>query len=442
MTEPGTFAPTYPPGFSVAPVILLVDDEPNVLSALRRLLRPSGYSVLTAESGGAALTLLEAQPVDLIISDMRMPGMNGAELLALTRERWPATMRLLLTGYAEVSSAIAAINEGGIYRYIAKPWDDTELLKTLAQALELCGLQREKNRLEALTQAQNESLRELNATLEDKVRIRTEELQIANQEISLAMEKLKKTFFTSVQILSNLIEMRAPALAGHSRRVADVARHLAEKMKVPPAETHEILLAGLLHDIGKIGYPDPLLTKPISHMSADEIGVARKHPLNGAAALMSMPELRGVAEIIRSHHERWDGQGFPDGLAGDKIPLGARILALANDYDAAQLGTLSIKRMSVDEAKGWVLEGSRFRYDPAVVEAFGTLVGRAPRKPVLEKRMGGAQLEVGMVLSRDLYSPDGMLLLATEYVLDELLIRQIRDYEHSYGRPLVVCVRA
>lgn len=436
-----TALPNLPSGFTAPPVLLLVDDEANVLSALRRLLRPTGYTVLLANCGAEAIAALEGQQVDLILSDMRMPGMTGAELLTKARSRWPNTMRLLLTGYAELSSAITAINDGGIYRYIAKPWDDDELLKTLHQALELAGLQREKSRLEALTRSQNEQLRELNATLEDKVRVRTEELQIANQEISLAMEKVKKNFFTSVQVLTNLIEMRAPALAGHSRRVADVARHIAEKLNVPPAQIHEILLAGLLHDIGKIGYPDHLLAKPVNQLSSEEIGTARKHPLNGAAALMSMPDMRGVADIIRSHHERWDGQGYPDGLAAGKIPLGARILALANDYDAAQLGTITPKRMTTDEAKTWVLEGSRFRYDPAVVDAFGALVGRPPKKPSLEARLGGDQLKVGMVLSRDLHSPEGMLLLATEYVLDELLIKQIRDYERSYGRPLVVCVR-
>lgn len=432
---------SLPPGFSQAPVLLLVDDEPNVLNALRRLLRPAGYTLLLANSGAEALAQLETQAVDLIISDMRMPGMNGAELLAQARVRWPATLRILLTGYAEVSSAIAAINEGGIYRYIAKPWNDEELLKTLQQALELAGLQREKSRLETLTRSQNEALRELNATLEDKVRVRTEELRIANQEISLAMEKLKKTFFTSVQVLSTLIELRAPALAGHSRRVADVARKLAEKMGLGADLQHDILLAGLLHDIGKIGYPDGLFGKPLAKMNADEVGLARKHPLNGAAALMSMPDMRGVAEIIRAHHERWDGKGFPEGLSGDKIPLGARILALANDYDGAQLGTHSAKRMTVDEAKAYVIEGRKFRYDPEVVDAFAELIGRIPKKPVLERRLSGDELEIGMVLSRDLYSPEGMLLLATEYVLDELLIRQIRDFEASAGRRLVVCIR-
>lgn len=432
----------WPAGFTQAPVILLVDDEPNVLSALRRLLRPKAYTIHTANDGTEALALLEAQTVDLIISDMRMPGMSGAELLAQARARWPNTLRILLTGYAEVSSAIAAINEGGIYRYVSKPWNDEELLKTLHQALELAGLQREKARLEALTARQNEALRELNATLEDKVRIRTEELRIANQEVSLAMEKLKKTFFTSVQVLTNLIEMRAPALAGHSRRVADIARRVAEKMGLSPELTHEILLSGLLHDIGKIGYPDSLFGKPLNKMTGDEIGIARKHPIGGAAALMSLPDMRGVADIIRGHHERWDGKGFPDGLAGEKIPLGARILALANDYDCAQLGTISSKQMSAEEAKAFVLEGRSFRYDPAVADAFGELVGRVAKKPQIEKRLSGAALEVGMVLSRDLYSPEGMLLLATEYVLDDILIKQILDYEHSFGRHLVVCVRA
>jgi response regulator RpfG family c-di-GMP phosphodiesterase len=434
--------PTFPAGFSAAPVLLLVDDEPNVLNALRRLLRPAGYTILLANSGAEALALLEAQSVDLIISDMRMPSMSGAELLAQVRTRWPSTMRLLLTGYAEISSAIAAINEGGIYRYLSKPWNDEDLLTTLQQALELSGLQREKMRLEALTHAQNESLRELNATLEDKVRVRTEELQIANQELSLAMEKLKKTFFTSVQVLSTLIEMRAPALAGHSRRVADISRRIAEKMGLGSDLTHEILLAGLLHDIGKIGYPDSLFGKPLSKMTGEEIHLARKHPLNGAAALMSLPDMQGVASIIRSHHERWDGKGFPDALAGDKIPLGARILALANDYDGAQIGSITSKNMSVDEAKAYVLEGRKFRYDPDVSDAFSELIGRAPRKPILERRLSAAELEVGMVLARDLFSPEGMLLLAVEYVLDELLVKQLREYERASDRHLIVCVRA
>ncbi|MEN3111132.1 HD domain-containing phosphohydrolase [Uliginosibacterium paludis] len=438
--QPGT-PEQFIAGFDRPPEILLVDDEPNVLSSLRRMLRPAGYAVRAANSGDEALTLLAERPADLVISDMRMPGMNGATLLTEVRRRWPDSRRLLLTGYAEVASAIAAINEGGIHRYVSKPWNDEELLAIVRQSLEHAGLKREHDRLEALTREQNEALRELNATLEERVRQRTEELQIAHQEVSLSMEKLKKTFFTSVQIFSQLIELRAPTLSGHSRRVADVSRKVAVKMGFSNDLAQEVFLAALLHDIGKIGYPDDLFDKPPGRMSADELGLMRKHTINGAAALMSMPDMRGVADIIRAHHERWDGKGYPEGLAGDRIPAGARILALANDYDAAQIGLVSARRMTVEEAKANVIEGRGFRYDPAVVDAFAELTGRAPKTEPVARRLSGSDLEPGMVLTHDLYSPDGLLLLAVGYTLDALIVKQIREFEESYGKRLVVCVR-
>jgi response regulator RpfG family c-di-GMP phosphodiesterase len=434
----------WPAGFTTPPNVLLVDDEANVLNSLRRLLRPAGYEIHTAENGEAALAHLESQAVDLVVSDMRMPGMSGAELLAQVRKRWPTTMRVLLTGYSDITSAVSAINDGGIFRYVSKPWDDAELQTILTQALEIAGLQREKNRLEALTQTQNEELKTLNASLEDKVRQRTEELQIANQEISLTMEKVKKNFFTTVQVLSNLLEMRAPSLAGHGRRVADVAKRLAVKMKLPSDVVNDVLLGGLLHDIGKIGYSDEILKKPFPKMSQDELGIARKHPLNGAAALLSLPDMRAVADIIRCHHERWDGQGYPSNLSGMDIPIGARIVALANDFDSVQVGTLSAKRMTVEEAKTYVLEGRKFRYDPMVVDAFAELIGRVaqPVKAHEERKIDISELKVGMVLARDLYSPEGILLLSVDYVLDELLVKQLREYQDAYGKKLNLSVKA
>lgn len=438
-----TDAPSnWPIGYVGPPVVLLVDDESNVLSALRRLLRPAGYTVLTAPGGEEALAQLAAQEVDLLVSDMRMPNMDGAQLLAQARQRWPNTQRVLLTGYADVTSAVSAINEGGIFRYVSKPWDEAEFLNIVHQALEWRGLQREKQRLEILTREQNEALQALNASLETKVAERTADLQIANQELTLASEKLKKSFFNTVQVMSSLIELRAPQLAGHSRRVADVSRKIAEKMGLSGTAIHEILMAALLHDIGKIGYADQLLATPMAKMTVEGLNHARKHPANGAAALMSLPDMRGVAELIRSHHERWDGTGFPAGLKGEAIPLGARILALANDYDAIQIGTLSVKKYNGDEAKQYVIEGRSFRYDPAVCDAFSELIGRARAKPTAEKRLSGEQLEPGMVLSRDLFSHEGVLLLAVEHVLDDLLLKQIRDYEETNGKTLIICVKA
>ncbi|MDD3484222.1 HD domain-containing phosphohydrolase [Azovibrio restrictus] len=418
------------------PTILCVDDEANILSALRRLFRPTGYRLLTAPGGAEALELLTAEQgqVNLVISDMRMPNMDGAQFLARVRQQWPGIVRVLLTGYADVDSTVAAINEGQIYRYISKPWNEPEVLLTVREALERQALEQEKARLEALTARQNEELKALNAGLEEKVQART-------QELHLAHERLKKSFFTSIQVFANLIELRGGQMAGHSRRVADLGRRIGNQMSLEGRACNDIFLAGLLHDVGKIGLPDPLLGKPANKMNGEELGVFRKHPAKGEQALMALEELRPAARLIRSHHERFDGQGYPDGLAGLTIPLGARILALANEYDGLLQGTLSGKRHSEEEARQLIFQGKGKRYDPAVVDAFLALSGGLPEVQSESLALAPADLKPGMVLARDLISRDGVLLLATDYVLEENLIRQIQDYERSEGSRLVLHVR-
>ncbi|GAB4062434.1 HD domain-containing phosphohydrolase [Uliginosibacterium sediminicola] len=424
----------WPLGFESAPEVLLVDDEANILQALRRMLRPLGYRVRIANGGDEALRLLGEEAADLIISDMRMPGMSGAELLAQVRERWPQSIRILLTGYADIQSTVAAVNLGGIYRYVAKPWDEAELLQVIAQGLHLRGLELERIRLQRLTAEQNQALQTLNNSLEEKVRERTGELQSANQELTLAQEKLKKSLFTTIQVFSNLIEMRAGALAGHARRVADVGRRIAERMGISGHEAQEIMVAGLLHDIGKIGFSDEVMSRPVSKMSGEELGVMRKHCAAGALALTPLPHLRKVAAMIRAHHERFDGQGFPDGLAGLAIPPGARILALANDFDAAQIGVLFPRKLTPAEAREYILQGRGTRYDPAVVDAFLDLAGKGREPAPPERVLRVADLRVGMVLARDLLSREGVLLLAADYLIDDTLLKQIQEYaerEHS-----------
>src|SRR5438093_2030479 len=258
--------------------LLCVDDEPNILSALKRLFRPCGWRVLSADGGVQALQLLEQEAVDVIISDMRMPGMDGAQLLERVAARWPQVVRLLLTGHADVSAISAAVNRGQIWRYVNKPWDDNELLLAVRQAVERRELEREKMRLEALTRAQNEELRELNIGLEQRVQERT-------AEVMQAHERLKKNYLASIKAFSNVIELRGVHtdghLVGHSRRVADTARRIAQTMARPEGEVQEIFIAGLLHDVGQVGLPDALLAKPVPRMSPEELALYSKHPILG-----------------------------------------------------------------------------------------------------------------------------------------------------------------
>ncbi len=427
---------------SVTPsTVLLVDDEPSILSSLRRLLRPVGYKIHTAENGKEGLAILEQEHVDLVISDMRMPEMDGAKFLEQVRSRWPATTRILLTGYADVSATIDAINRGEIYRYVSKPWDDNDLTLVVRHALEGARLRNENERLLALTQAQNDELKSLNANLEYKVKQRTSEIEQVNSFLNLANDRLKQNFLVSIKMFSGLMELRGGAMAGHSRRVADLARKLAVRHGIEGKEQQDIFFAALLHDVGKIGFPDNLLTRPVSRMNGEDLGNYRKHAIAGESALMPLDELKDVSKIVRSHHERFDGQGFPDGLEGLNIPLGARILSVVNDYDGLQIGTLSEKHMSADEAKTMIAQSRGKRYDPQIVDVFIDLLGGLAQEVVREKAVSHADLKVGMVLARDLVSREGVLLLSADFILEVPLIKQIQEYARRENHAIMIFIR-
>lgn len=431
---------------ALLPTILCVDDEPNILSALKRLFRGKGWQVLSAEGGQAALALLETQTVDLVISDMRMPGMDGAQFLAQVRVRWPDTVRLLLTGHSDINAIIDAINRGEIYRYITKPWDDNDIVLIVRQALERQALEHEKKRLEALTTRQNEELKALNASLEAKVEARTTELRIANESLQDANERLKSSFVTSIKVFSTLMEMRGGNLAGHSRRVADLARRMASKLKLDSKLVQDIFVAGLLHEIGKVGFADELLNTPVAMMKPEQLDAYRKHTVQAEQLLLPLAELRAASDIITAQFERFDGSGFPAQLAGPNIPVGTRILSLASDYDNMQIGTLTHTRLKPEEAKILIIHGSGQRYDPEVVSAFLEVLGGVARQAAgkesfAEMMVNACDLKAGMVLARDLITPSGLLMLSAEHVLDRRMIGKIITFEKSGGMELIAHIR-
>ena len=426
-----------------AGTILCVDDEPNILASLRRLFRRENYKVLTAGSAAAGWAVLEQEHVDIVISDMQMPEVNGTEFLETVRQRWPDTLRLLLTGHADHEATIGAINRGEVYRYITKPWNEEAILLVVRDALERQSLQREKLRLEELTRHQNEQLRDLNATLEQRVRDRTAELSLAQKSLQASHDRLKMNFLTLIKVLSGLIETRGGAVAGHGRRVADMARRIAQRMGLSAREAQDIFVAGLLHEIGKTAFPDTLIGVPESTLKGDNLGQYRKYPHLGEQLLMPLEELREPARIIRAHRERFDGAGFPDGVAGFDIPLGARILAVAHDFEALQQAVLAQRRTDAAQATELVAESRGKRYDPAVVEAFYDIrTGRSVAEEIADVAMGVAQLKPGMVLSRDLMSEDGALLLSADHVLSDRMLKQLVEYERRSNHPIQLFVKS
>ncbi|WP_043330362.1 HD domain-containing phosphohydrolase [Curvibacter gracilis] len=410
--------PNHVPG--EAWTILCVDDEPHILSSLRRLLKPHGYRFLGANSAEEGIALLGTEKVDLIISDMRMPGMQGAEFLGIARERWPSVIRVMLTGYSDVSSTIEAINKGEIYRYVSKPWNDLEVLGVLDQALERRRIEHENHRLQAALVVKNAELNELNGSLEERVAARTEEVERMARQI-------RKSHVNTIKTFSTLLEWREGLLAGHSRRVADMARKLAQAMACSEQEIQDVFIAGLIHDIGLISLPDKVIEKPVSLLQGEDLQRYEKHPAFGEQILLSQDDQQMVAAIIRSHHERHDGAGFPDRLVGAMIPLGARILAVTDTYDDLCHGRITSAKLSEADTCSVIARGRGSQFDPEVVDVF--LQMRLAARPVPEKPprlVRTEELRAGMRLARDLVSPEGLVLLSTGHVIQADLIRRLK----------------
>jgi response regulator RpfG family c-di-GMP phosphodiesterase len=421
--------------------VLMVDDEPSVLNALRRVFRAQGITTLQATSAAEGLALLKTHRVDLVISDMRMPEMDGARFLERVKTHDESIVRVLLTGYADMASTIAAINRGAIHRYIAKPWDDQDLVLVVREALSRRDLEKKNAELTSLTKRQNEQLRDINQTLESRVVARTAELQQINDMLDAAYEDLENTFVLAVNVFSSLMEMRG-GHPGHARRVADLSRETAKRLGLAERDIRDVYLAALVHDIGTIGFPDAMLAKPVSTYTADEHQRYRRHTIEGETALMALAQLQGVAKIVRQHHERFDGKGFPDGLVGGDISMGARIVAAASDLDEMAHGALGELNLSVERVNSMLRGGVGTHYDKAVVETLLKVAEDLASAAQNDEQIEAHDLHPGMVLARAVLSAKGATLLAAGYVFDERVVKQVTAFAEREGIRLTLWVQS
>lgn len=419
--------------------VLAVDDEPNIVSALRRTLRSRGFTVHTALGGAEGLQVLDAQPVDAIISDMRMPEMTGAEFLQAARAKLPDAVRILLTGYADISSTIEAVNHGEIFRYLSKPWDDDVLLSVLHDGLERKRLVRERDRLLVLTREQNAQLQAHAEVLEQKVRERTADLQKANDEVQAANARITADFQGTVKVLSTILEKRPGLTDGCARRVAEHVRRLGPRVGLAGEALQDTVYAALLEDMGKLTFPEEWLTTPMHALGSRDRDAFMQHPLHGDGYLMSLASLRGAGQVLRSLYERFDGKGVPAHLEGEQIPLGSRVLRAASEYERLRAGSIETRRFSHEDACTWLKNGSGTRFDPQVAAAFVALLGEAAAS-VATQVLAVSALKPGMVLARDLTAGLGVLLLSKDHCLDDTMIRRLDAFQRRVGTDLQVTV--
>ena len=407
--------------------ILFVDDEENVLRSLKRLFVSQEYEVLTALSGGEGLAILKDIEVPVIVSDQRMPVMTGAEFLEKSRPLSPDAVRIILTGYADVEAAIGAINRGGAYRYVSKPWNDSDLLLVIKDAFEKYRLVRENQYLTELTIKQNEELRKWSVELELYVQQHTIDLTKQNKEQKKLNLKLKKNVSEILRSLSSLIELRNGSTRNHSNNVAILSTAIAEEIGLTAPEIEMISTASQLHDIGMIGAPDIVLLKNVGELSPDEMTEYVKHPVRGQAAIDCIEDFRGPGILIRHHHEWYNGRGFPDGLKGDNIPMGARIIAIADRFERI----LHDEMQDIDSALAKVKSMLATQFDATLytpLEKTARELFRSIERDTdsIEVELKTKDLAPGMVISRDVITGTGLLLLRKGTVLSDKNIETLK----------------
>ncbi|PKN09407.1 MAG: two-component system response regulator [Deltaproteobacteria bacterium HGW-Deltaproteobacteria-8] len=313
------------------PRVLVVDDDANLLDSMRRQFS-ANFEVVLANSGQHALELMaSSEPFSVLVSDLKMPGMDGIQLLSQASELFPDTVRILLTGYADLQNAIDAVNQGFIFRLLTKPCLPEALDHALAEAI----------RHQGLVEAQRENY---------------------------SLKRFKRLLEGIMRGFSALVEARDPYLAGHQVRVTALALAIAQELGMNSDELEILRIAAMLHDIGKVKVPADFLNRP-GALREEEFSVIKMHPEVGYDILKNLDEDWPVAVIIRQHHERMDGSGYPQGLAGDDIVQGARIIAVADVVDAMCSHRPYRPSLGTEAALKELEAGSGTKFEPQIVAA-------------------------------------------------------------------------
>ncbi len=327
--------------------MLIVDDESVIRELIARYFRRHNFDVKMAENAHEALKKIKRENFDIVITDIKMPDYDGKWLLKQVLSEDPNMAVLMITGVDDTKEAVDCLRLGA-YDYIIKPFNPQEIKIAVDRALE-------RKTLLLQEKAYQENLQK-------KVRERTLELLRAYEEIEM-------TYQRTLEALITALDVRERSTGGHSKRVVGYTRLLAGKLHIRGAQLMNLARGALLHDVGKIAIPDSVLLKP-APLTDEEWAVMKQHTLIGYNMLKSISFLQPSLDIVKYHHERWDGNGYPEGLKGEEIPIGARIFAVIDSFDAITSARVYKKATSIEKALEIIASDSGKHFDPNVVEAF------------------------------------------------------------------------
>jgi putative two-component system response regulator len=335
------------------PSVLVVDDEEPIRNALKKFLAQQQFETYAAASGEEALNQLRHHKVALMLCDIRMPGTSGVDLVPQALEIEPDLAILMLTAVNDATSAALCMQRGAM-DYLTKPIELADLGRAVQRALKLRDSSLEN--------------REMSRWLKEEVTTKTAELQRSRQ-------KLERISVATLEALVNALEAKDPYMRGHSARVADLSATIAAQLGLSDEEIEQVRVGGRLHDVGKIGTRESVLNKH-GPLTPEEFEHVQQHVVIGSQILAPLPHLEHIIAMVRSHHERWDGTGYPDGLRGDRIPIGARIIGAAEVYDALCSSRPYQEKMSPEQAVERIQELGGTVLDPTVFAALAAVVAR------------------------------------------------------------------
>ena len=411
--------------------VLCVDDEQNILRAIKRALFSLDVDLTLADSGEKALAVMKEKPIHVVISDMKMPGMTGAELLEQVAAHYPDTFRVVLTGFADIDATIKAVNQGRIHRYLQKPWDNQELINTIEEGLERIKLKDENARLQKLTKLQNAKLKEVNNSLEQVVQKRT-------KQIKAALRRIEQRNGALEQVLFNVISINPDIDGKFAIEVSELATKLANQLECSKEETNVIRYACLIGELGLLGLKPEHYRPAFNKLSYQQQKNYLSQTKLAKTILAPAEHLREVSDILEYQFEYYNGAGLYK-LVATQIPIGARILAVARDYWRMVSGRITGQPMTPIEARVELKKHRNTRYDGNVLDIL--LNTKDIDKPsYIENRLSTEELKPGMVLSKNLYNESHILLLPEGHVFTDATIAKLAQYEREHNRLFDIAV--
>jgi response regulator RpfG family c-di-GMP phosphodiesterase len=404
--------------------ILIVDDEEIVLVALRELLVRQNYQVVTTTDPLMALEHLKTQQFSVVLSDQRMPTLSGLELLGQARGLQPDATRILITAVLSLDTVLDAINKGEIYRFMVKPWLREELLVTMKNAVHRYELICQNSQLQSGTHKMNLQLVELNRSLEQQVRLVAEQ----NDQLAEANQTLEQNLLHSLELSLHTMETFYPMLGRQARLTEQLCRSMVQVLDLSKIERRELSAAAILYDIGLMGVSRSLIHQWLedpSSIDPAQRALIEQHPILGEELASFGNGMANVGRLIRAHHERFDGKGYPDRLAGEKIPWLARLLAVAVAYASSNV--------TREDATEQIKLGAGSAFDPEAVRVFlrAAVMAPSPRK---EKQVLLSELRPGMTVARGVYTGNGLLLVPEGQQLNATFIEKLLN--HNRVQPI------